>query len=96
VTDSLRIKWQKFEMKRKIEADKYIEREICNNLKVISLYCTSRNSLIDTVILETMPIIFQYLLKKPWAVLLRSSRSYRMVEVQQTCKKTESTFSRIP
>lgn len=41
-------------MKRKLEADKYIEREIGNNLKVVSVYYTSCNPLIDTVILETV------------------------------------------
>lgn len=50
-------------MKRKIEADKHVEREICNHLKVISRYFTSCHLLIDTVILEIMPIIFQNLLK---------------------------------
>lgn len=63
VTNSLIIKWQKFEMRRKIEADKYIEREICNNLKVIQLYFTPCNPLIDTVTLEIMPIFSQNLLK---------------------------------
>lgn len=46
-------------MKRKIEADKYIEREMCSNLRVISLLFYISKSLIDTVILEIMPIIFK-------------------------------------
>lgn len=51
-------------MKRKIEADKCIERDIWNNLKVMPLYFTSCNPLIDSVIPEIMPIIFQHLLRK--------------------------------
>lgn len=73
-------------MKRKIEADKYVEREICNHLKIISCHFTSCNLLIDIVILEIIPIIFQNLLKI-LGILLRSSRNHKMVEGQKLVQK---------
>lgn len=59
--------------------------EICNHLKIISCHFTSCNLLIDTVILEIIPI-FQNLLKI-LGILLRSSKNLQMVEGQKLVQK---------